>query len=127
MNDTRPAHPFLVATLVGILGGGALILTTILTRRGQMVFLPYGTLVVAIALYLRSRRIPSFGSRFGASLLAFMLASIVLDCYLIAVVNPSVLRASFRHVVLPFAAFLLIGSVTSAIVAKTTLGRARVG
>lgn len=127
MNEARPAHPFLVAAIVGILGGGALILTTMLTRRGQMVFLPYGALIVAVALYLRSRRILSFGSRFGASLLAFMLASIVLEYYLIAYVNPSVLSAWFRHIVLPFGAFLLIGSVTSAIVAKASLWGARAG
>lgn len=124
MNQTSPARSFFVAAFVGGLGGGALILTTMLTRRGQMIFLPYGALIITIALYLRWRRVASFATRFGASVVAFMLASIIMDSYIITIVNPAVLRGSLWHLVWPMGVFLLMGSVVSAIVAKAAMPRA---
>jgi uncharacterized membrane protein YfcA len=123
MNESRPGRPFLFAALVGIFGGGALILTTILTRRGQTIFLPYGGLIAAMALYLYSRRVASFGARFGASLGAFMLATIIMYSYLVTIVNPRMLRAPLWRNVWPLGVFLLIGSAVSAVVAKATPAR----
>jgi len=109
---------------MGILGGGALILTAILTRRGQMIFLPYGVLIVAVAFYLRSRRITSFGRRFAAVLVAIMVATLIFFYYLVAIANPARLHDPVWNKVWPLAIFFLIGSVISAIVAKVTPARA---
>ena len=124
MNQTISGRSFLFATFIGILGGVALILTTMLTRRGQMIFLPYGALIAAVVLYFRWHRVPSFATRFGASLGAIMLSSIIMDSYIITIVNPGVLRGSLWHIVWPLGIFLLIGSAISGIVALATIPRA---
>jgi hypothetical protein len=123
MNKATSSHALIAALVLGALGGGALILTTMLTRRGQMIFLPYGALIAAIALYVRSRRVTSYATRFSASLCGFMLASIILYGYLITAVNPHMLHVSLWRNVWPLLVFALIGSVTSAIVAKVTPAR----
>jgi len=123
MDRSRSLSTFFVATAMGVLGGGALILTSVLTTRGQAMFLPYGGLIAAIALYLHSRRIRSFGSRFGASLLAFMIGTIILMTYIITVSNPAALHTPIGHKAWPLLIFLLIGSIVSAIVAKVVPSR----
>ncbi|MEK6375023.1 MAG: hypothetical protein AABO58_20315 [Acidobacteriota bacterium] len=124
MNESRSVRPFLFATLIGIIGGAALILTTFLSRRGQMIFLPYGLLITAVSFYFYSHPlVSSFRARFGVSLAAFMLATIILDTYLVVIVNPSALHGPIWHYVWPLGVLLLIGFVVSAVVAKVTPAR----
>jgi D-alanyl-lipoteichoic acid acyltransferase DltB (MBOAT superfamily) len=124
MQEQPYPRPFLFAELTGILGGGALILTAMLTRRGQMIFLPYGLLIVAVAFYLRSRRVTSFVTRFAAILVAYMVATLIFFYYLVAIANPARLHDPIWNKVWPLAIFFFIGSVISAIVAKVTPVRA---
>jgi len=120
MTNARYANPVLFVILAGVVGGSALIATTLLTRRGPMIFLPYAALTVAVALYLYWRRIDSFGIRFNASLGAFMIATIILQAYTIVIVNPAALHTPLWHKIWPLGVFLLIGSALGAVVAKVT-------
>jgi hypothetical protein len=124
MNKPISDRSFLFAAVVGVLGGGVLIVTTILTRRGQMIFLPYGAMIVAMMLYFRSRRVASFAVRFGAAAGSLMVASLIMDVYLVTIVNPAVLRGSLWHIVWPLGVYLLLSSAASTIVAASTRSRA---
>lgn len=118
MNESSTARPFIFAEFAGVLGGGALILTTLLTRRGQMIFLPYGILILAVALYLHSRSLTAFATRFNTILVSYMVATLMLFVYLDTVANPARLHDSPWRIIWPIGIFFLIGSAVSAIIAK---------
>jgi len=122
MKESPRYRPFVFAGLAGALGGGALILTTILTRRGQVIFLPYGILIAAVAFYLHSRRLTSFATRFNTVLVSYIVATLILFVYLVTVVNPARLHGPLWMVIWPIGIFVLIGSAVSAIVAKLLPG-----
>lgn len=124
MNRSGSVRPFLVATALGVLCGGALILTSALTRRGPAIFVPYGILLSAIAFYLHTRRVRSFVARFGVSLLAFMIGTIILMVYIVTVANTLAFRTPMWNKIWPLLIFLLIGSVASAIIAMAIPSRA---
>jgi hypothetical protein len=109
---------------LGVLCGGALILTSALTRRGPAIFVPYGILLSAIAFYLHTRRVRSFVARFGVSLLAFMIGTIILMVYIVTVANTLAFRTPMWNKIWPLLIFLLIGSVASAIIAMAIPSRA---
>lgn len=74
--------PIPTALALGTLGGAALIITTILTSTGPAIFIPYTALIIAIFIALRAVNWSSFSKRFTTSLLAFMVATIILDLYI---------------------------------------------
>jgi hypothetical protein len=123
VKGTATDRPIAFALALGLLGGGALITTTTLTRRGPVIFVPYAAIVVVTALYLRLERVPRFSRRFGMALGAFMFASALLYLYI------GVVRAKTLFVIPPtdhawrIAVMLGIGSALSAAVAQLTATR----
>jgi hypothetical protein len=66
------------AIVVGIFAGVGLALTTIYSRRGPMIYPVYAALVVALTLLLSRHAILPFRDRFVASLVGFLVASLML-------------------------------------------------
>src|SRR5690625_427819 len=78
----NPKKPFPVALALGILGGVALIITTMLTTDGPTIFIPYAVLIMAIFSALRAVNWSSFSRRFTTSLLTFMIATIIIYLFI---------------------------------------------
>jgi len=74
--------PIPVAFALGVLGGAALIITTIVTSKGFAIFVPYTALILATFVTLRATHWASFSKRFTSSLLAFMVATILLYLFI---------------------------------------------
>jgi len=81
-NFESSLKPIPVALALGILGGAALIVTTILTSKGPAIFIPYTALLIATFASLRAVNWPSFPKRFTSALLAFMVATISLYLFI---------------------------------------------
>jgi hypothetical protein len=98
MNDTlRPTRWFYLVTVSWGLGGGLSVvaahaLGNTPRTRALMIVLAYAALV--IGSFVTVRRVGSYGRRFGLGLGAFMLATLVVDGYVLAVLNPVMLGAS---------------------------------
>ena len=75
-------RPLPLALSLGVLGGAALIVTTVLTTKGPMIFLPYAALVLASLGAVRLAGWPDFWRRFTATFLAFMVATVVLYVFI---------------------------------------------
>jgi len=116
---TATHRPVAFALSLGVLGGGALITTTIMSRRGPYILLAYAAIVVVTAIILRAEFVQPFSRRFLLSLGAFMLATVILYVFLRSVPRGlsdiSILGHAWRIGVM-----LLIGSVLSAAVAQLT-------
>lgn len=69
--------PIPVALALGISGGAALIITTLLTSKGLAIFIPYTALLVATFTALLVVNWSSFSKRFTTSFLTFMVATII--------------------------------------------------
>ena len=80
MTALAPAskQPLPLALALGALGGAALIVTTMLTTRGPLVFVPYAALVLGSLVAVRLAGWPEFSRRFAAVFGAFMIATLVL-------------------------------------------------
>lgn len=74
--------PIPVAFALGVLGGAALIITTIVTSKGLAIFIPYTALIIATFAALRAVKWSSFFKRFNSSFLAFMIATISLYLFI---------------------------------------------
>jgi hypothetical protein len=66
------------ALTLGLLGGAALVLTHVYSRRGPMLYPVYAATLVCIALMLAQFDAMGFGLRFGAALLSLGVASLTL-------------------------------------------------
>lgn len=78
MTDFESAKkPIPIALALGFLGGAALIMTTELTNTGPAIYIPYTVLIIATFAALRAVNWSSFSKRFSASLLTFMVATII--------------------------------------------------
>jgi hypothetical protein len=113
---TAPGQALPFALLLSVVAAAAMIGTTLLTRRGPMILIPYAALMLGIAAYFRRRHIGPFTTRFVVALTAFMLASVILETYVVVFVNPAARQAPLWHHLWPLAAFLGIGSLASALV-----------
>lgn len=83
MNNFESAlKPIPVALALGVLGGAALIITTIITSKGSAIFIPYTALLIATFISLRAVNWSSFSKRFISALLAFMVATISLYLFI---------------------------------------------
>lgn len=74
--------PVPVGLSLGILGGAALIITTLFTTNGFAIFLPYAALPIATFAALRALQWSSISKRFVTSLLTFMVATIILYLFI---------------------------------------------
>ena len=74
--------PIPVAFALGILGGAALIITTIVTSKGLAIFIPYTALIIATFAALRTVHWSSFSKRFSTSFLTFMVATIIMYLFI---------------------------------------------
>jgi hypothetical protein len=90
---TATRRPVAFALALGVLGGGALIVTTWITSRGQMIFLPYVAIVLASVFFRRTEAVTPLSRRFALSLGAFMLATLILYVFIAAVAVPKAARA----------------------------------
>lgn len=116
---------FLCAMLFGVLCGGALILTTALSRNGWLMLLPYILLALITTVYLRRRRIESFAERFTLPFGAYVIATLLIEVYIQTAQRQFTRSLTLANSRGPFGAMLLIGVVGSGIVALVTGLRAR--
>lgn len=105
---------------LGLLGGGALITTVSLTRRGPAIFLPYALIVIASAIYLRVERVQGFSNRFVLSLGVFMVATVLLYAFIGLVQAKTLFKISLFGHAWRLGFMLLIGAALSAAVAQLT-------
>ena len=85
-----PGRGLLLGSLVGLLGGAALVAVQI-GFTGPMILAPYAALVLILTGVSALDRTLERGQRFGMLFTGFMVASLVLYFYLILIDNPSAL------------------------------------
>lgn len=108
---------------LGLLGGGALIMTTSLTHRGPVIFLPYAVIVLSSAVFLRVERVQPFKKRFAISLGVFMFATILLYLFIGIVQARTLLVIPLLGHAWRLGLMLLIGASLSAAVATLSATR----
>jgi hypothetical protein len=107
-----------LVVIAGALCGGALVATSIATRNAWMMFLPYIALGLVSAIFLRGRRIESFGQRFILPFAAYAVATVIIDAYILTVANPHRMNGmTLSRFFGPLLAMLLIGAAGSLVVA----------
>ena len=107
----------LFSIVSGAVCGALLILITVTSRNGLLMYLPYLGLAIACILYMRRISLNSFASRFSVAFTAYVVATAIIWLYIQAFVDPRVLRPlTLRNVAIPLAAMLVIGAVGSALV-----------
>ncbi len=119
-----PKQPVTLALALGVLGGAALLVTTMLTTRGPLILLPYAAIVLSSLVAVRLAGWPAFGQRFVASFLAFMVATVVLYVFMGVVAGESLPALSVWGHTWRLGLMAGIGSVLSGAVAYLAdLGR----
>jgi hypothetical protein len=113
-------HALRSAVSLGLIGGAVLALTVRVTTRGPAIFVPYAAIVVLSAAYLRRTNIPSFGRRFGLTLVAFMTATAILYLFIATVTTHSLFRISAAGHAWRLGMMLGIGVVVSTLVAAAS-------
>lgn len=122
----RSKQPVPLALALGILGGAALIATTMLTTRGPAIFLPYAALVLGSLAAVRLADWPEFSRRFAAAFLAFMVATLVLYVFIGAIEANTLMKISVWGHTWRLGFIAVIGGVLSGAVAYLAdVGRAR--
>ena len=110
-----------LVTFIAIAGaacGAALIGTSIVTRNGWAMLLPYIVLGIVSVVFLRSNGITSFRHRFVLPFASYVFATLIIEAYIFTVVNPQrIHRMTFPSLIGPLVAMLLIGIVGSLVVA----------
>ena len=107
-----------LAATSGLVAGGLIIGTMRITNRGQAVFLPYAVLLLSLLVYFRWSPGVSFKQRFSVTLVAFMTATVLAYVYIFTTVDRALLNDTpLWKNPWPIAIFVLIGSVSSALVA----------
>lgn len=123
MTGTATLRPTAFSLALGVLGGAALIVTTTLTHRGPMIFLPYTALVLAAAAYLRLEGVQGLSRRFFMALGAFMTATVILYLFIGFVQQHNAANISLTGHAWRLGAMLAIGATLSAAVAQLTSTR----
>jgi hypothetical protein len=123
MTGTATHRPLAFALALGLLGGGALITTESMTRRGPMVFLPYAALVITTAVYLRIEQVRPFWRRFNLAFGAFMFATVVLYLFIGLVKAKTLLLIPIWGHAWRLGFMAAIGGALSAAVAQLTATR----
>jgi hypothetical protein len=115
--STAADRKALFSIVAGAICGAILILITVTSRNGPLMYLPYLGLAIACVLYMRRLTLSSFVSRFSIGFTAYAVATAIIWLYINAFVDPRVLRPlTIRNVAGPLAAMLVIGAVGSALV-----------
>lgn len=115
---TTTSRNALFSVIAGVVCGAVLILITIASRNGLLMYLPYIGLAIASIFYMRRQPLSSFVSRFGTAFTAYAIATLIIALYINMFVDPRVLRPlTLRSVAGPAAAMIVIGAIGSAIVA----------
>jgi hypothetical protein len=70
-----------VAAIAGLLGGAAIVMAMRVTTRGWWVLLPYGLLMLLLAVYFRQANILGFGRRCALAFETYSLATAVAYVY----------------------------------------------
>lgn len=120
MLGTATRRPVAFALALGLLGGGALIMTAWTTTRGPLVLVPYAVLVLVTAVYLRVERVQHFGRRFALALGAFMIATVLLYLFIGLVDAKTLFMISLLGHSWRLGLMLLLGIALSAAVAQLT-------
>jgi hypothetical protein len=123
MGGTMLTHDFRNPTLpralvLGALGGIALVLVSIYSNRGPLIFLPYTALLAALAALVGLRE-PSFRTRFVAVLAGFMVASLILYVY-VGVFGSSANTVSVSGHTWRLAFLLAVGALLAAAISYVT-------
>jgi hypothetical protein len=121
MNEISSGNSRLIAIVIGIAGGIALIASFILSKNGFMCLIPYAAMSVATVAYLRGRP-TTFSERFNTAMIAWVLANVIGLIYVDLTVKHAHAR-SLWMIVLPIGAMLLIGLAVSALIAAATRPR----
>src|SRR5436305_14987949 len=93
---------FLGAMLLGVVCGGALTLTTALSRNGWLMLLPYIVLALITTLYLPRHRIESFAERFTLPFAAYVVVMLIICAYIPTALCHSFPPLSLRNSIVPF-------------------------
>jgi hypothetical protein len=121
MTTIKTPRPLSFAVIAGVLCGAALIATSVLSRNGWLMLLPYLVLALASGFYLQRRGVGAFGQRFVPCLLAYVVATAIVIVYIETVVRPHTTgKMTSAGFVLPFVYMLVLGAAGSAIVAAIT-------
>ena len=120
-----PGRGLFLGSLVGLLGGAALVAVQI-GFRGPMIYVPYAALVLILTGVSALDRTLERGQRFGMLFTGFMVASLVLYFYLILVDNPSVLAMPLFAHAWRLAVLVMTGGIVSAAGAFVTEPRSDV-
>jgi hypothetical protein len=116
--ETPKSRLVALAATSGLVAGGLIIAAMRITNRGQAVFIPYAVLLLSLLVYFRWSSGVSFKQRFTVTLMAFMTATVLAYVYVVATVDRALLNATpLWKAPWPIAIFVLIGSISSAIVA----------
>lgn len=113
-------RPVAFSIALGILGGGALIATTMLSSRGPLVLVPYAALMIIAALFLRAEVVQPLSRRFSLALGAFMTATVILYLFIAIFAAHSLTTISLAGHLWRLGVMLGIGAVLSAAVAQVT-------
>jgi len=97
-----------------------MIVTTMMTHRGPMVFIPYTLLVLTSAVYLKLGAVAPFARRFSMALGAFMVATMWLYVYIGTFATGHIASLSLLGHAWRIGLMLAIGSALSAAVAQFT-------
>jgi len=115
--STTANRKALFSIVAGAVCGALLILITVSSRNGLLMYLPYLGLAAACILYMRRLSLSAFSSRFGIAFTAYAFATAIIWFYIRGFVDPHVLvPLTLRNVAGPLAAMLVIGAAGSALV-----------
>jgi len=113
-------RPVAFAVALGVLGGSALIATTMLSSRGPLIVIPYAALVIVAALFLRAEVVQPLSRRFSVTLGAFMIATVILYLFIGIFAAHSLTTIPLMGHLWRLGVMLGIGAVLSAAVAQVT-------
>jgi len=108
------------ALVLGFLGGVALILVTMNSTRGALVYVPYAALLAALAALLARHRALPFKVRFRAGLAGFMAATALLYVYILLWASPTALSIPLWGHAWRLGLMVAIGAVLCAAIAFVT-------
>lgn len=117
MSQPNRRSAIALSLALGVLGGGALIVTVANSSRGPLIFLPYAALVIATGVFLRYARVDTFVGRFASALGAFMLATVILYVYIGAFQAGTLLVISPLGHLWRLGVMFAIGAIVSAAIA----------
>jgi hypothetical protein len=107
----------LFSVIAGGLCGAFLILITIGSRNGLLMYLPYLGLAIACIVYMRRYSLTSFPNRFSVAFGSYVVATLIIFFYINRFVDARILQPlTLRNVLGPLAAMILIGAAGSAAV-----------